>query len=151
MKLETLKKIVNEKAGVNIDSKRRNRHIMYSKKIFIKLAYDISVKNTFQKIADELGLTHATCIKHYNTVDEVYDKYKILHNEIIKENKFNVSLFEVNENTQEIKVEQSNIKNKAIRNDFNALYELNDSDVSEFIETRLKPFIRMKKVKHVLK
>jgi len=131
MTIKKLKQIFEDKFDVNLKLTNRKRHLMYSKKVFVKLAYDINSKHSFQKIADEIDLTHATVLRHYNTVDEVYDKYKVAHDEIIKDYGFPSQLLFYQEN------------NKVIDQIVSMLKTLEHHQLEDLKNNRIKPFIKM--------
>ena len=94
MDLEQLKTIVESKLSQKMIGYGRNRDVMYCKKLFVKLAYDLDIKNTQAKIGDFLGVTHATVLRHYNTFFEVYDQHKEMHDIIIEE--YNLPIIKLN-------------------------------------------------------
>lgn len=94
MTLEQLKTIVESKLSQKMIGYGRNRDVNYCRKLFIKLAYDLDIKNTQARIGDFLGVTHATVLRHYNTFNEVYDQHKEMHDQIIEE--YNLPIMKLN-------------------------------------------------------
>ena len=128
MELEKLKKIVEDKFEINLKNTNRKRELVYAKKVYCKIAYDLDIKNTFEKIGEQLDLTHATVLRHYNTFSEVYDIHKLAHDQIITEHNLNLKKIYKTEN-------------KLIDEIINRVESLNNIQLRNLIDFRIKPFV----------
>lgn len=141
MKLNKLKKIYDKEFGFDIGQKTNSRETAYARKVFYYTARQLG--NTYYQIRDVLGQNHATVLHAVNTVDAVLPFHKKKYNKIALENNLDVELFDDEVNTM-IKTKRQT-QNEAILSKFNELSQLSDSEIKEFEETRLKPFLLMLK------
>ena len=130
MKIEDLDKLIKKEYNVNLKNKKRNHEHIFVKKLFCKLCYDSSRKNTHQRIGDYLGLTHASVLNNYNTFHVLPEKYKIHHDEII--DTFNLKISKIYKSDSPIISEIIDL----IRN-------LDDVKLTELKDFRIKPFIKL--------
>ena len=149
MKLEELINIIDNKLHSDIKSKSRKRNNVYARKLYCTLAYEcikkvvkseqgveIKVRYTYQDIADTLNVNHDLIYYHKSTFDTVNEKYKNVYNVIIDEYDLEVKKLSTKSNY----VPQLTVTQKNLLNDLTAL---SDSDILEFRETRLKPYLSM--------
>ena len=153
MKLEELINIIDRKLESDIRAKNRKRHNIYAKKLYCKLAYDcvketeiseygieIKTRYRYQDIADTLGVNHDLIYFHRKTFDAVNDRYKNAYNEIIEEHDLDIRKLGTKKTYAPVLTEAQ----KTLLND---LKQLSNSDILEFRETRLKPYLNMLKTR----
>lgn len=143
MKLQKLKKIYDKEFGFDIGLKTNSRDTAYARKVFYYTARQLG--NTYYQIRDVLGQNHATVLHAVNTVNIVLSFHKKKYNKIALEYNLDVELFDEEVNTM-IKTKRQTVNN-AILSKFNELSQLSNSELKEFEETRLKPFILMLKTR----
>ena len=137
MKLEILKEIINYKLNADIDNKSRKRHNVYCKKLFCKIAYDISIKNTFEAVGAVINLKHDNTMFHYKSFDTVYENYKQEYNNIVVEFNLEIPLIEL----EPVKIDYTN--NVLLDEIKVMLSGLSDSKLLEFRDYRVKPFLKL--------
>jgi len=151
MKLEELINIIDNKLESDIKSKSRKRNNVYARKLYCKLAYEcvkeieiseygveIKTRYRYQDIADTLNVNHDLIYYHRTTFDAVNDRYKNVYNEIIDE-------YDLDIRKLGVKKTYAPVLSEAQKTLLNDLKKLSDSDILEFRETRLKPYLNMLK------
>ena len=134
--------IVNKEFDLDVSIKTRKREIVYAKKIYIKLAREATLES-LEQIGKNINLKHDNVLYHYNRTDYIFESYKTKCNEIIKKYKIKAQYFEKEE---PVVIEQvDNTSNEAILERFNELSALSEDELTEFRETRIKPFLMMLK------
>ena len=145
--IELIKKEFDKVYGFNIYRTDNKRHKVYARKTFA--FYCRKLEFTYMAIGEAVNVDHATCMHYEKTIHTITRIDKINFNKIVDTFDENITKFDVELLKQPISNEK--IKLKGILSDFNILLELNDDDILEFKETRLKPFIRMKQFKTQIK
>lgn len=142
MTSEQIMHIVNKEFDLDVSIKTRKREIVYAKKIYIKLAREATLE-TLEQIGKNLNMPHDNVLYHLRKLDCIYDSYKTKCNEIIKKYKIKAQYFE---KEKPVVIEQiDNKSNEAILERFNELSALSEDELTEFRETRIKPFLMMLK------
>lgn len=138
--MQTIKEYYDKLYGFNISEKTRKRHKVNARKsfnyLFKKLDY------THQEIGNILNVDHSTSIHYKNTIYTISERDKIIFNKIVVAFDLDVEKFDIK------KIKPKNLKRdklQGILQDFNILLELDNDSIEEFKETRLKPFMIMKK------
>lgn len=139
MKLDQLIDIIDSKLESDIRAKNRKRHNAYARKVYSKLSYEMDYGYTLQEIGDSLGCPHHLIYFNKRTFDVINDKYKEVYNEIIDQ--YNLKVSKVYIKVTPIPNTTISVKTSII----NALNDMSDSDVLDFRETRLKPYVNMLK------
>lgn len=140
MEIQEIKKQFDKVYGFDIYRTDNKRYKVYARKAFTYFCRKLDY--TYQAIAETLNVDHATCMHYLKTVDTITRVDKINFNKVVDTFQENITKFDVE--LKEVE-DVERIKLKGILSDFNELLQLNDSDILEFKETRLKPFMRMKR------
>ena len=163
MKLEELINIIDKHLDSDILSSNRQRKNAYARKLYCKLAYEglrktvinsdgnkIEAYLSLKDIADSLNVNRLKKIKHdvvyfhKKTFNKIDDNYKNLYNGLIDlYNLKATKVFVKDENRKE----KAPLLNKSQLSLLNDLKKLSDSDILEFRETRLKPYLNMLKTR----
>lgn len=130
-----LKNIINDRFQVDISKKTRKRNYVYPRKIYCYLASNID-KEPLCVIGKEVNIDHATVIHGRDTVDTVYDKYKVECNNIIKTYELDVPFLKVSK----VKKPRVNIELDYI---YNLLLSLNKEQLIDLRENRIEPYLKM--------
>ena len=148
MKLNKLKNEINKTFNVDITNPSRKRNIAYAKKVYCYISRQLEYN--LQEIGDTINLSHDNVYYHTQTIERIYDKEKLMCNNIIKKYGLPVRLLGVKEEKKkELLV---NSQNKLVIDVLGG--ELLDWDkeiLQEFIETRLNPFKQLLKFRKVNK
>ena len=83
--MEQLEKIVSkikDVTGIDIRTKKRQREIVYAKKMYCYIARQRGYG--FQKIADQIGINHATVIWHCNDTEYLLKQDKQFMNDYLR-------------------------------------------------------------------
>jgi hypothetical protein len=137
--LYKIKKDLDKLYGFDISTKLRSRKYAYARKVFCKLARLRIEQYTLTEIGNALNIQHDNVIYNLNTFNYIGKSDVLIFNKL--SNKYLGT--DLPEKPKEIETPKD-IKNDIIHlNAFNELLELNDVDILEFIETRLKPFLMM--------
>ena len=141
MKIQEIKKQFDKVYGFDLYRTDRKRYKVYARKVFVY--YCRQLDYTFQSIGQVVNVDHSNCIHYINSINTITRVDKINFNKVVDSFEEKIPKFEVQEieKPKEIKRDKLN----GILEDFNVLLELNDIDIQEFKETRLKPFMRMKR------
>lgn len=156
MKLEQLKRIVNKAYNTDLTTQSRKNEFKIPRFVFCSYArkYLKNAKGkriTLDEIAIFLDQNHAT-VKHATNVCksllDYYTEYDIISKniEVTIRTKLGLKIkkptqIEIPDNTLDIRECEKDV--------LNGLKDLSDSDVLEFIDSRLKPFVSMLKSKQV--
>ena len=119
----------------------QKRHKVYARKTFTVFCRKLDF--TYELIGATINVDHATCMHYIKTIHTISRIDKIIFNDVIDSFGLKMDKFHIDE-----LIKPTNIKRIAldgILSEFNVLLELNDIDIKEFKETRLKPFMRMKR------
>ena len=152
MTLKELKKIVNKAYGVDLTTNSRKHEYKIPRFVFCHYARKY-LKNkkgkviTFDEIAIFLDKNHATitnAIKGYDSLMSYYPDSLMISELIEIKIKKKLGIKTTKKELQILAEENAELRDceKSILRD---LKELSDSDISEFRNTRLKPFIAMLK------
>ena len=141
MDINTLKMIFDNYYQFNIRKKDRKRYKVYARKMYCYTARQLG--HTYESIGETIDIKHDNLIYYINTLNSVTKKDKEIYNRIAKDYNLPIKMFQTElKETQKEKV--LNKSNQFLKQ-FNELLELNDSEITEFRETRLKPFLAMLK------
>lgn len=167
MELKNIKTYLDKYFKIDISNKSRKHEYFRARCIYFKLAKSTPEWHSLDNISKVVKRDHATAIHGLKQFDILYNsdkRFKYDFNKIAKglketlNDEFNKSISETDETIKIIEAYQNEIinlkekieqlkDNKTSFNDsyvhFKPLFELSSSDVSNFIETRLKPFVKM--------
>ena len=156
MTLEQLKEIVNYKFDVNIENRTRKRHVVYARKVYCNIAFNLN-KYSLEKIGLAINQPHDAVLYHKNTIDKCYDLHKIGYNEIIKEYNLEINYLYIKPQTQIEIITTEGITNNLPNYILSHLNDYSNEELSELYKTRLEPFkkmldnrVRQKEVKHII-
>ena len=146
----TLKDIiecVNLHSGLNIYNTKSSRILGSLRSIYYKIAQDNLFIHDLE-IGKEIGKSNNAVYESLTRIDILLRDplYRDLYYKCVRyldcrsEEKYQEGYVE-----PEIEIEQTN-RLEGVLSDFNVLLELNDIDIEEFKETRLEPFMRMKRI-----
>lgn len=145
MELRKLKRLVERQSGVILETKSRATGFVVPRSIYSKFAIQYT-NATYQQIANTLERNHASvhnAVKQYDSLIDAYPRYRKIAEKI--ERKLNPDKYKKLDESVEVKseeiIEMTTVK-EAFLKDFKTL---EDEDVLEFHETRLKPYISMLK------
>jgi hypothetical protein len=145
MTLEKLEKLVSDKSHSNVKARNRKRHNAYAKKTFCKIARDLGFY--WENIANYINIQHDNAMYHYKTFDNVYDKYKRIHNEIILDYDLDIKLVYVEEITKQMPpkpLDKDVIQESDIIKDIKTLLSnLDHNTLIDFRDYRVKPFVKL--------
>ena len=147
MRLDKLKKAVDEKFGLDIATNSRQRNFTDAKKVFSKLAYETGV--TLREIGEQINRSHCNILHHINSVDIISVEYKKKHDEIIQELDlvfskpfFNIEPKKIKKIAKQKITTKTTKKwaSKEIQDVIDILTGWDIETVEEFKQTRLDPF-----------
>lgn len=138
MTSKDIMQIVNKEFNLDVSIKTRKREVVYAKKVYIKLARECTLES-LEQIGKNIDLKHDNICYHLRKIDCIFEDYKIKCNEIIKKYQLEAQPFKFSEE------KKREIAENYILTHFNELSTLSDSELKEFKETRLKPFLMMLK------
>jgi len=141
MKLDKLKKIYDKEYGFDIYRQDRKRYKVYARKVFALTGKRLGF--TLDRIGEAINVKHDNVLSYIKTHHTINQVDKKIYNKIVLKHKLNIKLFDEEVNTMIESRRQT--QNEAILNKFNELSQLSDSEIKEFEETRLKPFLLMLK------
>lgn len=137
--LYKIKKDLDKLYGFDISTKSRSRKYPYARKVFCKLARLRIESYGLTEIGSHISVKHDVVIYNLKTFNYIGKSDVLIFNKL--SNKYLGT--DLPEKPKEIETPKD-IKNDIIDlNAFNELLELNDSEILEFRETRLKPFLMM--------
>ena len=135
--IETILKEVENNSGYNIKDIRRLQNLILLRGVYYKLSRE-NTDATFDSIGKLVGKSHASVMNSYRRIDKdlkQYKMYNVLYNHI-KDKLF-------------VKTEKEVVSLQNYTEAFNELLNLNNNELSDFEETRLKPYLSMLKSKRV--
>lgn len=138
MTLKQLKEIVNERFNVDISIKNRKRKYVYPKKIYCYIAA-LMEEESLECIGKEINISHDNVLFHKKTINNIYEKQKVVCNKIIKEYGLNVPFLEV----EEVKKLQPISDNSEMNYINHLLFNLTDSQLYDLRKTRIEPYLKM--------
>ena len=141
MKLNKLKETYDAEFGFDLFRTDRKRHKVYARKIF---SYHARLMGfSFQEIGSCINVKHDNVIFYCNTIHTVTDREKEIFNKIVYslKQKFVPFKIQYSENLL-VKVDDMT------RSLFIELSTLTETQINDFRETRLKPYLLMLKNKN---
>jgi len=148
MTLEQLIDEIHNYYQFDIRTKSRKREIVYAKKVFCKLGYEIGY--TYDKVASILNANHDLALYHANTINHIEDRDKKIFDKIVDDFDLLVPKFDVQKKRRIIKGIKENLDKQKIEMSKDLLAEINQVIVNwdreviqEFIDTRLKLFNKL--------
>ena len=145
MTLEQLIDEIHNYYQFDIRTKSRKREIVYAKKVFCKLGYEIGY--TYDKVASILNANHDLALYHANSINDIEDRDKKIFDKIVDDFDLLVPKFDVQKKRRIIKGIKENLDKQKIERSKDLIAEINqvvvnwDRDViQEFIDTRLNLF-----------
>ena len=150
MTSEEIKNIVNKEFETDVSLKLRKRDTIDAKRVYVKLCREHTLE-TYDKIGKTINCNHATILHHYKHRNIIQDVFKLRGNMLIEKYDLNAEKYDVSrinygkafKKDLNIKKTDLNENELFILDSFKELSNLNDSELTEFKETRLKPFLRM--------
>ena len=153
MTLKQIRAAVENEFKLNISLKGRQQKSVNARAIYCLLSRELTLA-TYEEIAKEVKRKHATVLyleKKARYFIDVEPKYKDSYINI----KNNLS-FPVAQEQQDVKIVERIVYKDSIqdlreceRSILKALINVNDSDILDFTNTRLKPYLEMLKTKRV--
>tara|TARA_R110002020_G_scaffold305526_4_gene521328 strand:+ start:3660 stop:4190 length:531 start_codon:yes stop_codon:yes gene_type:complete len=144
----TLEQLIDELHNYyqfDIRTKSRKREIVYAKKVFCKLGYEIG--HTYDKVSAMLNSNHDLALYHANSINDVEDRDKIIFDKIIDDFDLLIPKFNTQKKRRIIKGVKDNLEKQKIEQYKDLLSQINKivinwdrATVIEFIETRLNVF-----------
>jgi hypothetical protein len=140
MELQELKEIVENKFSVNLSEKNRKRHVVYCKKVYIKLAHSLN-SYSLAAIGKIIDMPHDNVIYHNNRFNDIDDLHRQGYNKIVKEYGFNAELLHIKQQVKFLKKKDNNFDLPAYIVDH--LKDYTEEQLLEVYATRLKPYKKM--------
>jgi hypothetical protein len=137
--LYKIKKDLDKLYGFDISTKTRNRKYAYARKVFCKLARLHIKSYGLTEIGGYISVKHDVVIYNLKTFNYIGESDVFIFNKL--SNKYLGT--DLPEEPIEIETPKQIKKTITNLNGFDELLELNDSEILEFKETRLKPFLMM--------
>lgn len=145
MTLEQLQEELQKYYQFDISSKTRKREVVYAKKVFCKLGYEIGY--TYDKVAQKLNSNHDLALYHANSINIIEDKDKRIFDKIIDDFNLLIPKFNVDKKRKLIKGIEDNLEKQKIIEKADLLNKINNvvvewdrETIQEFIDTRLNIF-----------
>jgi len=145
MTLEQLIDEIHNYYQFDIRTKSRKREIVYAKKVFCKLGYEIGY--TYDKVAAMLNSNHDLALYHANSINDVEDRDKKIFDKIVDDFDLLVPKFNIRTKKRIIKGIEDNLEKQKIERSKDLITEINKviinwdrPTIQEFIDTRLKIF-----------
>ena len=137
--LYKIKKDLDKLYGFDSSTKTRIRKYSYARKVFCKLARLHPKHYGLTEIGSHVNIKHDVVIYNLKTFDYIEESDVIIYNKL--SNKYLGT--DLPEKIIEIETPIQARKTVTNLKGFDELLELNDSEILEFKETRLKPFLMM--------
>lgn len=145
MTLEQLKNELHNYYKFDIATKSRKREIVYAKKVFCKIGYELGY--TYDKVAAVLNSNHDLALYHANSVNSIEDRDKMIFDKIIDDYSLFIKKFNAQKKRIIIKGIQDNLEKQKAEEYKDLITEINKTiinwdrnSIREFIDTRLKVF-----------
>tara|TARA_R100000654_G_scaffold71224_1_gene101971 strand:- start:1912 stop:2442 length:531 start_codon:yes stop_codon:yes gene_type:complete len=145
MTLEQLKNELHNYYQFDITSKSRKREIVYAKKVFCKIGYELGY--TYDKVAKVLNSNHDLAIYHCSTINCIEDRDKMIFDKIIDDYGLFIPKFNAQKKRRIIKGIQDNLEKQKSEEYKDLITEINKTiinwdrnNIREFIDTRLKVY-----------
>lgn len=145
MTLEQLKDELHNYYQFDIATKSRKREIVYAKKVFCKIGYELGY--TYDKVAAVLNANHDLAIYHASTINCIEDRDKMIFDKIIDDYSLFIKKFNTQKKRIIIKGIQDNLEKQKSEEYKDLITEINktiinwDRDsIRNFIDTRLKVY-----------
>ncbi len=129
----------------NIKTKSRKREVVYAKKVFCKLGYEMGY--TYDKVASVLNSNHDLALYHANSINNIEDRDKKIFDKIIDDFNLLIPKFDTEKKRRIIKGIKENLEKQKINRSKDLIAEINQiimnwdrEEIQEFIDTRLKIF-----------
>jgi hypothetical protein len=143
MTLEQLKDELHNYYQFDIATKSRKREIVYAKKVFCKIGYELGY--TYDKVAAVLNSNHDLAIYHASTINSIEDRDKMIFDKIIDDYSLFIKKFNAQKKRIIIKGIQDNLEKQKSEEYKDLITEINKTiinwdrnSIREFIDTRLK-------------
>jgi hypothetical protein len=145
MTLEQLKDELHNYYQFDIATKSRKREIVYAKKVFCKIGYELGY--TYDKVAAVLNSNHDLAIYHASTINSIEDRDKMIFDKIIDDYSLFIKKFNAQKKRIIIKGIQDNLEKQKSEEYKDLITEINKTiinwdrnSIREFIDTRLKVY-----------
>lgn len=148
MKIDKLIQNINNYFNVDVCSKSRKRNVVYARKVYCYLGYNLRRKNgariyTYEQLAKPLHVKHDLVLYHAKSIDVVNDEFKEYINTFISKNNLRSELsFENIQETNTIPEKLKDI-NPIVYDMFKELNDLSDTELLEFKTTRFDIFMKL--------
>ena len=171
MTLTELKEYLDDYYGLDISSKCRKANYVRARCMYYELSKYVNSWNSLETIGAVVNRDHATVLHGYKIFDNYFksdESFRITYDNLFARlESFFSSVIEIKVierkelqdlktyYTDKIKIMQNRINElenakhnqKSNIDDFKPLFLLNDSDILQFKETRLKPYLKMIKTR----
>lgn len=133
--------VVSTVTGATLKSKIRDEHTVFSRWIYFKIARALAFKS-LNKIGREVNRDHATVIHGLANVDLILkdQKYNYFYNKALQE--LGMQPKEVNI-LEEIEIEDNEPNYDKLKELVNIIKDLEVNTLTELIDNRIKPFIKL--------
>jgi hypothetical protein len=144
LEIEYLKRLVEEKNGVNMGVKTRKREVIFARRMYYKLMKEFYKKMSLDSIGKTLPLkqNHATVLHQINQFEIDYAQDKVFRN---KYNSIRNEFYGL-AGEPEIDLEEENMRLKLEVSDLNKDIEKLKDDLKEAISNKIQPRNQQTKV-----
>ena len=144
LEIEYLKRLVEEKTGVNIGVKTRKREVIFARRMYYKLFREFYKKTSLRSIGQTLPLkqNHATVLHQINQFEIDYAQDKVFRN---KYNSIRNEFYGL-AGEPEIDLEEENMRLKLEVSDLKKEIEKLNNDLKEAISNNIQPRNQQTKV-----
>ena len=136
--LKDLKRRIEERAGETIAKGSRRRKLVYYRKIYCKIGRLSGY--TLQEVGKHINMSHDNVLFHARTIYAIETEHKVFFNELM-------FLYGLEWKIPITKLQKP--KNKvALDYAKMLLSQLSEDHLEQFIDTRIKPFLKVNKYKY---
>jgi hypothetical protein len=144
MTIQELKEKFDSIYGFDLADRSRKREMVEARRIYCKIGYSLGY--TLRQIGETIDRKHCNVIHLLDTVYQVTETHKAIHDDLVKEFGFITNKFNVRK-LKELQLKASVKTNKEILELIeeinNTIIKWDTNSLNNFLETRVKPYNKL--------
>jgi hypothetical protein len=144
MTIQELKQKFDDIYGFDLANRSRKREMVDARRIYCKIGFSLGYN--LRQIGEQIDRKHCNVIHLLDTVYQVTETHKTIHDNLVKEYGFLTDLF----NIDKVKELQIKATNKRDKETSKLIEEINEklirwdtNSINNFLETRVKPYDKL--------